>query len=129
MSRTLGLFILRWAANAFGIWLAVQTFAAGYIQGPQDTGMFIIAGLVFSLVNSFIKPIIIFLSLPLLLLTLGMFMLVINGLVVYITLSLVPSIDMGFWHAILTGVVLSLVNYILSGLLEVQYSKNHKGAS
>jgi len=129
MKRSILLFSLRWAVNAFGIWLAVQTFGTGYIDSPEGTTTFIVAGLLFSLVNSFLKPIVVLLSLPFLLLTLGLFMFVINGFIVFVTFKLLPGGDMTFWHAIITGVVLSLVNYILSGLLEVQYTKNQQGES
>lgn len=127
MKRVLGLFILRWIFNVFGIWLAVRVFGTGYVDTPEGTAAFVLAGLVFSLVNSFVKPIVVLLSLPLLLVTFGMFMIVINGFIVFLTFTLLPSVDMTFWHAILTGVVMSLVNYILSGLLEVQYTKRQKG--
>lgn len=127
MNRTILLFALRWLVNGFGIWLAVRTFGTGYIDTPEGTTTFIVAGLIFSLVNSLIKPIIVLLSLPFLVLTLGLFMFVINGFVVFITFKLLPGADMTFWHAVITGVILSLVNYILSGLLEVQYTKNQKG--
>lgn len=128
MNRTVGLFVLRWIVNGFGIWLAVRTLGTGYIDTPEGTSTFILAGLVFTIVNSLIKPFVVILSLPILLVSLGLFMFVINGFIVYLTFSLLPSIDITFWHAILTGVVLSIVNYILSGLLEVQYTKKRKGA-
>ena len=127
MKRTIGLFVLRWLVNSFGIWLAVMALGTGYSETPEGIATFIIAGLVFSLVNSLIRPIIVILSLPFLLVTLGLFMIVINGMIVYLTFSLLPSIDITFWHAILTSLVMSLVNYILSGLLEVQYTKKQKG--
>ena len=121
------MFILRWSVNAFGIWLAVRLFGTGYIDTPEGTTTFIVAGLIFSLVNLLLKPIVVLLSLPLLLITLGLFMFVVNGFIVFITFKLLPGADMTFWYAIITGIVLSLVNYILSGLLEVQYTKNQKG--
>ena len=127
MKRSILMFILRWSVNAFGIWLAVRLFGTGYIDTPEGTTTFIVAGLIFSLVNLLLKPIVVLLSLPLLLITLGLFMFVVNGFIVFITFKLLPGADMTFWYAIITGIVLSLVNYILSGLLEVQYTKNQKG--
>ena len=121
------LFLLRWIVNAAGIWLSVSMLGTGYSDTPEGTTTFIVAGLIFSLINSLIKPIIVLLSLPILVVTLGLFMVVINGIIVFLTFSLLPGLESTFWHAILTGIVLSLANYILSGLLGVQYTKKQKG--
>lgn len=77
-----------------------------------------LAGLVFSLVNALLRPVIIILSLPAILLTLGLFMLVINGIMVYIALALIPHIEITFVGAILAGMIVSLTNYALSGIIE-----------
>ena len=72
------------------------------------------AGLIFSLVNSTI------LALPAILLTLGLFTLVVNGLMVYVSLALAPGISMTFAHSIVAGIILSLVNYIIGSALVLQ---------
>ena len=78
------------------------------------------AGLIFSLVNSTLKPIVTILALPAILLTLGLFTLVVNGFMVYISLALAPGISMTFAHSIVAGIILSLVNYIISSALVLQ---------
>ena len=125
MKKQLTIFIIRWAATSFGIWLSV-TLLGGIVPGADPTiWTYIGAGLAFSIVNSLLKPIITILSLPAILLTLGLFMLVVNGIMVYISLLLVPSLSLSFGEAIIAGIILSLINYVLSALLEL-YSENNK---
>jgi len=81
---------------------------------------FLVAGFVFSIVNAVLKPLVIVLALPAILLTLGFFMLIVNGLMVYISLNIFSNIDMSFLNSILTGMILSLVNYIVSATLVVK---------
>ena len=125
MKKQLAVFIIRWAATSFGIWLAVELLG-GVVPGTDpNVWTYIGAGLAFSIVNSLLKPIITILSLPAILLTLGLFMLVVNGIMVYLSLLLVPSLKLSFGEAILAGIILSLINYVLSALLEL-YSENNK---
>ena len=84
---------------------------------------FVIAGLIFSIVNSVLKPIITILALPAILLTLGLFTLVVNGLMVYISLALAPNLSISFGDAIIAGIVLSLVNYIVSNALDLRSAR------
>lgn len=72
------------------------------------------------MVNSFLKPLVVVLALPAILVTLGLFMLVVNGLMVYVSLTLVPHLGISFVGAIIAGVIISLINYTISGLLEMQ---------
>lgn len=127
MKKQLAIFIIRWAATSFGIWLAVMVLG-GVVPGTEPSALtYIGAGLVFSVVNSLLKPVIIILSLPAILLTLGLFMLVVNGLLIYISLLLVPSLKLSFGKAIIAGVILSLINYLVSALLDFHSRSNrHK---
>lgn len=117
-------FAVRWTATSFGIWLAVRLLG-GIEPGYEPTvWTYIGAGLAFSVVNSLLKPIVIILSLPAIVLTLGLFMLVVNGFMVWIALLLVPSLNMSFWQAIIAGIILSLINYAISSFLDIK--KNGK---
>ena len=125
MKRQFAVFLLRWALSAFGLWVAVRLlapFGASYDE-TMGVWMFFVAGLVFSVVNSLLKPIVLILSLPAILLTLGLFTLVVNGLMVYISLLIVPGFEMSFGASILAGIILSLINYIISGLLDLRRSR------
>lgn len=120
MSKQFAIFVIRWLLNTFGLWLAMRLFGPG-TGGEVDANILIMltAGLVFSIANSVLKPIIVILSLPAILLSLGLFMLVVNGIMVYISLSIVSALKMTFLHSILTGIILSLINYIVSGIIEL----------
>ena len=124
MKQQFAMFMVRWALNAVGIWVAVRLLGTGYEAGAVvSVGTFVLAGLVFSIINSVLKPIIVILSLPAILITLGLFILVVNGLMVYISLALVPGLSMTFGSSILAGIILSLVNYIVSSALELEYMR------
>lgn len=128
MTRQFLVLILRWLLNSFGLWIAVRLFGTGYSGATVDANVavFLVAGLIFSLVNAVLKPIVTILSLPAVLLTLGLFTVIVNGIMVYISLKLAPGINMTFWHSVLTGLVLSLVNYVVSSVLELEYTNTAK---
>lgn len=121
MRRQFGIFLIRWLLNSFGLWIAVRLLGTGYSEAQVEAsiGLFLLAGLIFSIINSILKPIVVILSLPAILITLGLFMLVVNGLIVYLSLKLTPGLDMTFINAILTGMILSLINYIVSSVFEL----------
>lgn len=125
MRRQFAVFLIRWILNSFGLWIAVRLLGTGYDGTQVDSGyaVFLIAGLIFSIINSVLRPIIIILSLPAILVTLGLFILVVNGLMVYISLKLTPGLQMTFLNSIFTGIILSLINYIVSSVLELSYGR------
>jgi putative membrane protein len=120
MKHQFGVFLVRWLLNTFGLWVAIKIFGTGF-QSGVDAGLFgfLFAGLIFSVINSTLRPLVIILSLPAILLTLGLFTLIVNGFMVYISLMLAPGLHMKFWHSVLTGIVISLLNYIVSSMLEL----------
>ena len=130
MKQQFAAFLLRWILNSFGLWIAVRLLGSGYSDTQIDasTGIFLLAGLVFSILNTLLRPIIIILSLPAILLTLGLFIVIVNGLMVYLALKMVPQLQMSFLNSILTGMLLSLINYIVSSALELQLSKKKERA-
>ncbi len=121
MRRQFGIFLIRWVLNSFGLWLAVRLLGTGYSEAQVDSGfaIFLLAGLIFSVINSILKPIVVILSLPAILLTLGLFIIIVNGLMVYLSLKLTPGLQMTFLNSILTGMILSLINYIVSSVFEL----------
>ena len=125
MKQQFLIFVIRWALNALGLWVAVRLLGTGYEQVEATAGFwgFILAGLIFSLANSLLKPIFVILSLPAILLTLGLFTIIVNGVLVYLSLALAPGISMSFGNSIITGIILSLVNYIVSAAMEIRAEK------
>ncbi len=122
MKRKFVVFLFRWVLNSLGLWMAVRIFGAGYdVTGFTSTAWeFLMAGLIFSIINSVLRPIAVILSLPAILLTLGLFILVVNGLMVYLSLLIAPGISMTFVESILSGILMSLINYIVSAALELR---------
>lgn len=118
MSRQLVVFCIRWMLISLGLWVASRLLGSSFHDTGATTGTFLIAGLVLSLVNSILKPIVVVLSLPAILLTLGLFMLIVNGLMVYLALKLVPGLEVTFWGAVLTGMIISLINYVITGIMD-----------
>ncbi len=122
MKKTIILFIIRWALNSLGLWLALRLLGTGYDDEIITAGFwgFVGAGLIFSVFNAVLKPLLVMVSLPAILLTLGLFTLIVNGILVYISLVLAPGISMSFGNSILTGIILSLINYIVSTAFETR---------
>lgn len=127
-SQRFFMFLIRWALNSFGLWIAAKLLGSGYedIDITAHFAGFLLAGLIFSLVNVVLKPILIILSLPAILLTLGLFMLIVNGVMVYISLKIAPGFSMTFVNSIITGMILSLINYIVSAIIEINLPSNKR---
>jgi hypothetical protein cdiviTM7_00170 len=123
MKRQFFVFLFRWAMNSFGIWIALRLLGT-----MSDGGLltFVLTGLIFSIINSILKPIIIILSLPAILLTLGLFTLIINGLMVYLAIVLAPNVSITFGDAIIAGIILSLVNYIVSSVVDLRTAQKEQ---
>lgn len=85
--------------------------------------MIVLAGLILAIVNIFLKPILIIFSLPAILFTLGLFMIIINGLTVFIASKLYEPLHItNFWAAVFAGIVIGLVNYLVTAILEERRS-------
>ncbi len=131
MKRQFVTFLIRWILNSCGLWIAVRILGTGYSDAQVNASVwvFLLAGLIFSIVNAILRPAVIIVSLPAILLTLGLFTFVVNGLMVYVSLMIAPDLKMTLWNSILTGLLLSLINYIVSSVLEIEYARTHEGKS
>ncbi len=102
------------------ILMALATFATAYILPGAEVDGFVTAlvlALVLGLLNAFIKPILSLISLPLTILTLGLFTLVINGLIILLASKIVPGFTIdGFWWAVLFSIVLTLFSSLLGAI-------------
>ena len=126
MKQQFAIFIIRWVLNAVGIWVAIKLLGSGYdnVDVAAGVGGFLLASFIFSVVNSFIKPLLVVISLPAILFTLGLFTIIVNGVLVYISLGLAPGLSMSFGNSIITGITLSLINYIVSAAIEIRAEKS-----
>jgi putative membrane protein len=78
----------------------------------------LVAAFILGIANAFLRPVLIILTLPITLLTLGIFLLVINGLMLWITSGLVSGFNVnGFFGAVLGSILISLVSWILSSVI------------
>src|SRR4030095_4201615 len=112
--------LLRLLINAAALWVAVR-FVPG-ISFEGNPVLLLVVALVFGVVNTIVKPIVTLLSLPAVLLTLGIFLLVINALMLWFTGWLSTNLGLGFHvdgfgAAFLGGIVVSLVAWWLSAFL------------
>ena len=118
-------FVVKTIANAgalaVAVWLIDKITLTGDSTGKKIATLLLVA-LLFGLVNFVVKPIVKLLSLPLLILTLGLFTLVVNALMLLLTSWLADKLDLsfhveGFWTAVLGGLIISIVSWALNVVL------------
>jgi len=107
--------LLRWALNALALWLTVS-FVGGMSIASGGLGPLLIAALVIGLVNAVVRPVMVLLTLPVTLLTFGLFLLVVNGLALAVAAAISPLDIAGFGSAVWGALVLSVVSALLSRL-------------
>lgn len=119
MKDTITRFLVRWAISALGIWVAAGILGEARVDLETQIAAVIIAGLLLAIVNSVIKPIVVILSLPAILFSLGLFMIVVNGLMLMLVSALYAGFEVSsFGAAMLAGMVIGLVNYLVTTILE-----------
>ena len=113
-------FASRWLVSSLGLWVAAVILGSGHISfGSDKDATVVIAGLFLALVNMFVRPLLVFLSFPAIILSLGLFMLVVNGLLVLLVSRIYSSFYVSsIWVAIVAGVIVGLVNYLVSRILK-----------
>ena len=118
MKNPISRLLLRWFVCSLGLWIAAGLLG-GSINYGQRVSVIVIAGLVLALVNIILKPVIVIFALPALLLSLGLFMIIINGLMVYLASKFYTPLHVtNFWAAVFAGIVIGLVNYLVTTILE-----------
>src|SRR5512138_3834441 len=108
-------FVLRVAIVALGLWLATQILPGLYFQ---SAGTLLAAALLLGVVNAIVRPVAVVLTLPLTLLTLGLFLLVINAAMLGLVALLLSGFQIsGFWTAVGASLIVSLTSWVASGLI------------
>lgn len=108
-------FLARLFLNALAILVAARLVTGVEIAG---TGAALAAGALLGLVNVAVRPVLLLITLPFTLLTLGLFIFVVNATCLWLTSLLVPGFTIaGFWSAVWGALVVSVVSWILNGLL------------
>jgi putative membrane protein len=105
-------FVFRWLVTAFAVFVAAPIVGINY---GGSVGCLLGASLLLGIVNAFIRPVLLILSAPLILLTLGFFILVVNGLMLLFVSEVVRCFKVpGFWSAIFGALLISIVSWLLS---------------
>jgi len=114
MLDNLAPFLLHWAIIAFSLWVASHIFKG---LSFDSTGALVVSALLLGFANAIVKPLLIVLTLPLTLLTFGLFLLVINALMILLVAALVRGFKVsGFWTALFASVFVSLLSILIGSL-------------
>lgn len=107
--------IIKFLINGFAV------YATAYLLSGVEVSGFVVAlivAVVLAVLNVFIKPILVILSLPVTILTLGLFTFVIDALIVLLASRIVPGFTIdGFWTAIVFSIVLTVISYVLHAII------------
>lgn len=105
-------FLLRWFIGSLGLWLAATVVPGIYVAG---VGTLVTAALLLGVVNAIVRPLLIILTLPITVITLGLFLLVINAAMLGLVALLLPGLVIsGFFSALLGSIVISIVGWLAS---------------
>lgn len=109
-------FIIRIFANGLGLWLAAELINA--VDYSEDWLVLLVATIIFSIVNAIIRPIVVLFTLPAIILTFGLFTLLINGFMLYLVDVLYPSFSVDtFGAAIVTVIIVWIANHAINTLV------------
>ena len=107
--------LLVWVLNAIALLGVAYIYPGVQIQDWKSAA---IAALVLGLVNTLVKPILVLLTLPVTILTLGLFLVVLNALLFWGVAEVLPGFHVnGFWAAVLGAILYSVIGWLLSNLL------------
>jgi putative membrane protein len=110
-------FVIRLLISALALWVAVQIVPGVSYEG--EWAKLLLVALVLGLLNALVRPVLVLLSCPMLIVTLGLFTLVINAFLLWLTSALSGKLGLGFhvtgfWAAFLGALVVSIVSFLLS---------------
>ena len=112
------LFFIRWLFTSISVLLVAELLPG--IEVTSALGL-ILAALILGVLNAFLKPLMIILTMPLTLFTFGLFLFVINGIILYLTSLIVRGFDIAnIWIAILASILISLVSTLINWLAKVE---------
>ncbi len=109
-------FVLRALISAIGLWIATRWVSGIRIDNP---GTLVLAGLLLGIVNAVVRPILVILTLPITILSLGLFLLVVNAAMVALVAWMLPGFHIygGFWAAFATALIVWITGWMGSWLI------------
>jgi putative membrane protein len=112
-------FAVRWLVSGLGLWIASGILGPERLSVGDTVWTVVGAGFFLALVNMAIKPLLVLLSFPAIILSLGLFMLILNGFLIMLAHWIYhPLYVSSFWVAIVAGIIVGLVNFLVSKVLE-----------
>ena len=119
MQHFLTRFAARWVVSGLGLWIASGILGASRLSVGHTVGTVIGAGFFLALVNMGVKPILVILSFPAIILSLGLFMLILNGFLILLVHWIYQPLYVSGWGvAIIAGIIVGLVNFLVTKVLE-----------
>jgi len=116
-------FLIRWLVTTIAVFAAEKLIPGIHCN---SAGALLGASLLLGIVNAFVRPILLLLSIPFIIVTMGLFILVVNALMLMLVAQIVPSFSVdGFWNAFFGSIVISLVSWILSSFFRTSDGKIH----
>ena len=109
--------LLVWLINAFAVYATASLLGGIYVKSFWAA---LIVALVLGLINAVVKPVLVFFSIPFIIVTLGLFLLIINALMLMLAAALVDGFSVAsFWWAVLGSLVISFVSWMLSSIFNI----------
>jgi putative membrane protein len=111
----LTLFLIQWGLTSLSLWVASYIFSG---MKFADGGSLLIAALLLGFANAVVKPLLILFTLPLTIVTMGLFLLVVNALMLMLVSAVVSGFTIsGFWTAFFASIFISIFSLFVSGLV------------
>jgi len=116
-------FLIRWLVTTVSVFAAEKIIPGIHCN---SAGALLGASLLLGIVNAFVRPVLLLLSIPFIIVTMGFFILVVNALMLMLVAQIVPSFSVdGFWNAFFGSIVISLVSWILSSFFRTSDGRIH----
>jgi len=117
-------FLVRWIVTTLAVMVVSWLFPG--LLSIQGTGPLLGGALLLGIINAFIRPVLLLLSLPFIIVTMGLFIFVVNALLLLLVSGMVPNFHVdGFWHAFLASILISLVSWPLSSFFRTSDGRVH----
>lgn len=120
IKRQIITFIIQVILSSLGMYICITLF--GKVTDSSSAALFVVAGAIFAVINSVLKPIVKLLALPLAIITMGLSTLIINVAMIALTIHILPGVEMDIWGIIISSLILSFINS-LANLLIPAYNR------
>jgi len=116
-------FLIRWFVTTIAVFVAEKLVPGIHCEG---TAALLGASLLLGIINAFVRPILLLLSLPFIIVTMGLFIFVVNALLLMLVSSLIPAFTVsGFWSAFFGAIIIGLVSWVLSSFFRTSDGRIH----